>query len=324
MTHAIILAETGTPEVLKWGDWNPGSVGPTQALVTQTYSGLNFIDTYYRSGTYKPPKLPMVLGREGVGIVEEVGADVTDIKRGDRVTYVSQFGSYSGQNVVEASILIPVPKALKDDEVAAMMLKGMTAQYLMRQTYNVGPGTTLLYHAAAGGVGLIACQWASHLGATVIGTVGSSAKKEIARANGCEHVIDYSIQDVVEQVMHITDGKGVNYVCDGVGAETYEKSISVLQHHGTIAVDGAASGPILPESFAKLPPERFLVRTTLPGYTKKRERLLACATDLFNMVQSGVISIAINQRYNLRDTPQAHEDLEARRTTGSSVLEIDQ
>ena len=323
MTHAIVLAETGAATVLKWQDWSPGSVGPAQVLLAQTYSGLNFIDTYYRSGTYKPPKLPMVLGREGVGIVQEVGADVTDVKKGDRVAYVSQFGSYSNQNIVDADILIPVPNAIQDDVVAAMMLKGMTAQYLMRQTFNVRPGTSLLYHAAAGGVGLIACQWANHLGATVIGTVGSSAKKEIAYANGCDHVIDYSRQDVAEEVMNITDGKGVEYVCDGVGAKTYEQSVSVQQHHGSIAVYGAASGPIPPESFAKLPPERYLVRTTLPGYTRTRERLLACATDLFNMVQSGVINITINQRYTLRDTAQAHEDLEARRTTGSSVLEID-
>ena len=320
MNKAIVLSKTGGPEELVWENWNLNPLKSDQVRIRHTYSGLNYIDTYFRAGTYKPPTLPMVLGREAVGIVEEIGPNVNEFKIGDRVCYVGNFGAYSEQNIIEKHSLIQVPQSISDELTAAMMLKGMTAQYLIRQTYNVNPKTTLLYHAAAGGVGLIACQWAKHLGATVIGTVGSDYKKDIALSNGCDHVINYSNENLIESVFEITDGDGVNYICDGVGAATFEDSIKLLKHHGTIAIFGAASGIITPDMLAKFPTERYLIRTTLPGYTKSRERLLACATDLFNIVQSGFVKIKINQRYSIQDTGKAHFDLENRKTTGSSVL----
>ena len=320
MNKAIVLSKTGDPEELTWKDWELGSLKSDDVKIRHTFSGINFIDTYFRSGIYKPPSLPMVLGREGVGVVEEIGSNVTEFNIGDRVCYVSNFGAYSERNIIEKNSLIHIPKFISDELAAAMMLKGMTAQYLVRQTFKVNSNTTLLYQAAAGGVGLIACQWAKYLGATVIGTVGSDLKKEIALSHGCDHVINYNTENLVESVRNITGGNGVDYICDGVGAATYEGSIQLLKHHGTIAIFGAASGVIYPEMLAKLPPERYLIRTTLPGYTNTRKSLLACATDLFNIVQSGSVKININQRYNIKDAAKAHFDLENRKTTGSSVL----
>jgi NADPH2:quinone reductase len=322
MTKAVVLRAAGGPENFSWEDWDPGAPGPGNVRVRQTFAGLNYVDTYLRSGQYPLAKLPAVLGREGAGVVETVGDGVTGLNLGDRVAYSSHLGSYAEVNVVPADRLVPLPDDISDEAAAAMMLKGMTAQYLVRQTKALGPGDTLLYHAAAGGVGLIACQWAKHLGATVIGTVGSAEKAAQAEAHGCDQVIRYDKEDFLEHVMALTDGRGVDYVCDAVGVTTIEKSMKALAHHGTLASFGAAAGPVAPETWGKLPPERYLVKTTLPGYTKTREQLLACAEDLFAVVRSGAVRIEINQRYPLKEAAQAHTDLEARKTTGSTIFVI--
>jgi NADPH:quinone reductase len=321
MTKAIVLRTAGGPENFSWEDWDPGAPGAGEVRVRQTFAGLNYVDTYLRSGQY-PTELPAVLGREGVGVVETLGDGVTGLKVGDRVAYSSHLGSYAEANVVPADRLVPLPDDIADEAAAAMMLKGMTAQYLVRQTKALGPGDTLLYHAAAGGVGLIACQWAKHLGATVIGTVGSADKAARAKAHGCDHVIRYDEVDFLEHVMTLTGGRGVDYVCDAVGVTTIEKSMKAMTHHGVLVSFGAAAGPVPPETWAKLPPERFLVKGTLPGYTKTRAQLMACAEDLFAVVRSGAVRIEINQRYPLKDAAQAHTDLEARKTTGSTIFVI--
>lgn len=321
MTKAIVLRTAGGPENFSWEDWDPGAPGAGEVRVRQTFAGLNYVDTYLRSGQY-PTELPAVLGREGVGVVETLGDGVTSLKVGDRVAYSSHLGSYAEANVVPADRLVPLPDDIADEAAAAMMLKGMTAQYLVRQTKALGPGDTLLYHAAAGGVGLIACQWAKHLGATVIGTVGSADKAARAKAHGCDHVIRYDEVDFLEHVMTLTGGRGVDYVCDAVGVTTIEKSMKAMTHHGVLVSFGAAAGPVPPETWAKLPPERFLVKGTLPGYTKTRAQLMACAEDLFAVVRSGAVRIEINQRYPLKDAAQAHTDLEARKTTGSTIFVI--
>lgn len=321
MTKAIVLRTAGGPENFSWEDWDPGAPGAGDVRVRQTFAGLNYVDTYLRSGQY-PTELPAVLGREGVGVVETLGDGVTGLNVGDRVAYSSHLGSCAEVNIVPADRLVPLPDDIADEAAAAMMLKGMTAQYLVRQTKALGPGDTLLYHAAAGGVGLIACQWAKHLGATVIGTVGSADKAARAKAHGCDHVIRYDEVDFLEHVMTLTGGRGVDYVCDAVGVTTIEKSMKAMTHHGVLVSFGAAAGPVPPETWAKLPPERFLVKGTLPGYTKTRAQLMACAEDLFAVVRSGAVRIEINQRYPLKDAAQAHTDLEARKTTGSTIFVI--
>ena len=322
MAKAVVLHETGGPENLRWEDWHPGKPAPGEALVRQTYAGLNYNDINFRVGKIPLPQLPMVIGREAAGIVEAMGEGISEVTVGMRVAYAGQFGAYGELNNVRADRLIPVPDDIGDDVAAAMILKGMTAQYLVRQTKPLKDGDTMLYHAAAGGVGLIACQWAKHLGATVIGTVGSEEKAAIARKHGCDHVILYSSGDFLEQVKEITNGRGVDYVCDAVGKDTIEQSMQCMAHHGVLAVYGAASGSPPPETWGKLPTERFLVRASLPSYTRTREMLLACAGDVFDIVRSGAVKIAINQRYVLKDAPQAHVDLEGRKTTGSTVFEI--
>jgi NADPH:quinone reductase len=321
MTKAIVLRTAGGPENFSWEDWDPGTPGAGDVRVKQTFAGLNYVDTYLRSGQY-PTTLPAVLGREGVGVVETLGDGVTGLKVGDRVAYSSHLGSYAEANVVPADRLVPLPDDISDEAAAAMMLKGMTAQYLVRQTKALGPGDTLLYHAAAGGVGLIACQWAKHLGATVIGTVGSADKAARATAHGCDHVIRYDEVDFLDHVMTLTGGRGVDYVCDAVGVTTIEKSMKALAHHGVLVSFGAAAGPVPAETWAKMPPERYLIKATLPGYTKTRPQLLAAADDLFAVVRSGAVRIEINQRYPLKEAAQAHTDLEARKTTGSTIFVI--
>lgn len=322
MTKAVVLNTPGRPENLIWQDWDPGAPAAGEVRVRQTFAGLNYIDTYLRSGLYPLATMPAVLGREAAGVVETLGDGVDTLRVGDRVAYASHLGGYAEVNNVPADRLVPLPDDIGDEQAAAMMLKGMTAQYLVRQTRPLGPGDTLLYHAAAGGVGLIACQWAKHLGATVIGTVGSAAKAERAKAHGCDHVINYAEEDFLDRVMALTDGRGVDYVCDAVGRTTIEKSMRALAHHGTLASYGAAAGPVAPETWAKLPPERYLVKTTLPGYTKTRTQLLACAEDLFAVVRSGAVRIEVDQRYPLKEAAQAHADLEGRKTTGSTVFTI--
>ena len=322
MTKAVVLNTPGGPENLIWQDWDPGAPAPGEVRVRQTFAGLNYIDTYLRSGLYPLATMPAVLGREAAGVVETLGDGVDTLRVGDRVAYASHLGCYAEVNNVPAYRLVPLPDDIGDEQAAAMMLKGMTAQYLVRQTRPLGPGDTLLYHAAAGVVGLIACQWAKHLGATVIGTVGSAAKAERAKAHGCDHVINYAEEDFLDRVMALTDGRGVDYVCDAVGRTTIEQSMRALSHHGTLASYGAAAGPVAPEIWGKLPPERYLVKTTLPGYTKTRAQLLACANDLFAVVRSGAVRIEVDQRYPLKEAAQAHADLEGRKTTGSTVFTI--
>jgi len=322
MTKAVVLHTPGGPENLSWEDWDLPPPAAGEARVRQTFAGLNYVDTYLRSGRYPLATLPVVLGREAAGVVETLGDGVDTVRVGDRVAYSSHLGGYAEANNVPADRLVPLPDDVGDELAAAMMLKGMTAQFLVRQTRPLGPGDTLLYHAAAGGVGLIACQWAKHLGAIVIGTVGSADKAERAKAHGCDHVINYNEEDFLERVMALTDGVGVDFVCDAVGRTTIEKSMQALAHHGVLASYGAASGQVAPETWAKMPPERFLVKTTLPGYTKTREQLLAAANDLFAVVRSGAVRIEINQRYALKDAAQAHADLEGRKTTGSTVFVI--
>lgn len=322
MTKAMVLHETGGPENLKWEDWDVRDPAPGEALVRHTFVGLNYNDTNYRRGIIPLPQMPAVIGREAAGVVEAVGASVGEISVGMRVAYAGHFGAYGEFNNVPADRLVPIPDDVADDVAAAMLLKGMTAQYLVRQTKPLKAGDTMLYHAAAGGVGQIACQWANHLGATVIGTVSTREKAAIAKEHGCHHVIVYTEDDFLEQVKDLTEGQGVDYVCDAVGKDTIEKSMQCMKHHGVLVVYGSASGAPAPETWAKLPVERFLVKATLPGYTRTRERLLQCANDVFDVVRSGAVNIEINQRYALKDAAQAHIDLQGRKTTGSTVFEV--
>ena len=295
---------------------------PDEALVRHTFVGLNYNDTNYRRGIIPLPQMPAVIGREAAGVVEAVGAGVEEISVGMRVAYAGHFGAYGQLNNVPADRLVPVPNDVTDELAAAMLLKGMTAQYRVRQTKELKAGDTMLYHAAAGGVGLIACQWANHLGATVIGTVSTNEKATIAKEHGCDHVIVYSEDDFLTQVRNLTDRQCVDYVCDAVGKDTIERSMQCMKHHGVLVVDGSASGAPPPETSAKLPAERFLVKASLPGYARTCERLLQCANDVFDVVQSGAVKIEVSQRYALKDAAQAHVDLQGRKTTGSTVFEV--
>jgi len=322
MTKAIRIHEIGGPEVMRWEEAALQAPGPGQALVRHHAVGLNYIDVYFRTGFYPQP-LPAGLGMEGAGVVEAVGPDVTDIAVGDRVAYAgTPNGAYSQARVMPASKLVRLPDAISFEQGAAMMLQGMTAQYLLKRTFPVKAGQTLLWHAAAGGVGLIACQWARALGATVIGTVGSAQKAELARAHGCEHVIDYSRENFVERVKEITGGRGVPVVYDSVGKDTWPASLDCLQPLGMMVSFGNASGPIPPLNTGELASRGslFFTRPTLMSYTATRADLLASANDLFDAVLTGKVRIEIRQRYPLAEAAQAHRDLEARRTTGSTVL----
>ena len=322
MTHAIRIHEQGGPELMKWEEVSVGAPGPNEVRLKATAVGLNFIDTYHRSGLYKIP-LPSVLGREGAGVVEEVGNAVTDLKVGDRIAYAaSPIGAYAEARLMPADKLVKIPDGVSDKQAASMMLKGMTAQYLVRRTYRVKPGDTILMHAAAGGVGLIVCQWAKHLGATVIGTVGSDEKTALAKANGCDHVINYSKEDFVARVAEITGGKKCNVVYDGVGKDTFLKSLDCVRPLGLVAVFGNASGAVPAFDLGQLAAKGslFVTRPTLDTYTATRADLVATADDLFDMVARGIVKIEINQTYALKDAAQAHRDLEARKTTGSTVL----
>ncbi|MBT3358014.1 MAG: quinone oxidoreductase [Rhodospirillales bacterium] len=323
MTKAIQVNQYGGPEVLEWNDVALGDPGPGEARVRHTAVGLNFIDTYMRTGLYPLPGFPSGIGLEGAGIVEAVGEGVTDVKVGGRVAYAGgPPGAYSEARVMPVGRLIPIPHAIEDQTAAAMMLKGMTAQYLLRQTYVVKAGDTILTHAAAGGVGLILCQWAKHLGATVIGTVGSDEKAELAKANGCDHPIIYTRENFTERVREITDGKGVPVVYDSVGAATWEGSLDCLQPRGLMVSFGNASGKVEPVEPVTLSAKGslFLTRPTLIHYTATRAELLATAGDLFDVVGPGHVKISVNQTYDLADAAQSHRDLEGRKTTGSTVL----
>ncbi|MPY70051.1 MAG: NADPH:quinone reductase [Alphaproteobacteria bacterium] len=322
MTKAIRIHANGPPSAMKWEEVEPGKPGKGEARIRHTAVGLNFIDTYHRSGLYKLP-MPLVLGMEGAGVVEAVGRGVTGLKPGDRVAYATTpLGSYSEARLIPADRLVKVPSGISDEQAASMMLKGMTACYLLRRTYRVQKGDTVLIHAAAGGVGLIACQWAKHLGATVIGTVGGPAKAKLAKAHGCDHAIDYSKEDFVARVKKITRGKGVPVVYDSVGKTTLDGSLDCLSPRGTMVSFGNASGPPAPVSPLTLGAKGslFLTRPSLPSYIATRKELEAIAKELFAVVKSGAVKLEINQRYALKDAAKAHRDLEARKTTGSTIL----
>jgi NADPH2:quinone reductase len=322
MTHAIRFHKTGGPEVLVWDDVEVGKPGPGEARIRHTAVGLNFIDIYLRSGLY-PAQLPSGLGGEGAGVVLEVGPGVPDLKPGDRVAYGNAPpGAYAEERVVKADILIKLPDGIDDKTAAAMMLKGLTAQYLIRQTYRVKAGDTILLHAAAGGVGLILSQWAKHLGVTVIGTVGSDDKAKLAKAHGCAHTIVYTREDFVKRVDEITEGKKVPVVYDSVGKDTFLKSLDCLAPLGVAALFGQSSGSVEPLNVGILAQKGslYVTRPTLFTYAAKRENLLAMAKELFDVVLSGAVKIEVNQTYPLKDAAKAHVDLAARKTTGSTVL----
>ena len=322
MTHAIRFHKTGGPEVLVWEEVNLARPGPGEARIRQTAVGLNFIDTYQRSGLY-PVQLPSGLGGEAAGVVEEVGPGVTDLKPGERVAYGNApLGAYAQERLIPADRLIKLPDGIDDKTAAAMMLKGLTVQYLIRQTYRVKPGDTILLHAAAGGVGLILSQWAKHLGATVIGTVGSDAKAKLAKEHGCAHTIVYTREDFVKRVDEITQGKKVPVVYDSVGKDTFLKSLDCLAPLGVAALFGQSSGNVEPLNLGLLAQKGslYVTRPTLFTYAARRENLLSMAKELFGVVQSGAVKIEVRQTCPLKDAAKAHADLAARKTTGSTVL----
>jgi NADPH2:quinone reductase len=320
--RAIRFSRTGGPEVLTWEEVSVGSPAAGQVTVKHTAVGLNFIDTYHRTGLY-PVQLPSGIGLEAAGVVEAVADGVTEFAVGDRVAYgTGPIGAYSEIRNIAADKIVKIPEGIEDRTAAAIMLKGLTAQYLLRRTYRVKAGDTILVHAAAGGVGLLLCQWAKHLGATVIGTVGSTAKGEIARAHGCDHTVLYRVTDVAKRVRELTGGAGVPVVYDGVGKDTFAASLDSLAPLGMMVSFGNASGPV-----ASLDPlvlsqkgSLFFTRPTLMHYTAKREDLLSMAGELFDVVKSGAVKVEVNQSYRLFDAAHAHRDLESRKTTGSSVL----
>lgn len=322
MVHAIRIHEYGGPETLRWDEVEVGDPGPGQVRLRQTAVGLNYIDTYHRSGLYKLPQLPAVIGTEGAGVVEAVGPDVTTLNVGDRVAYAPLIGAYAESRLAPADRLVPLPSWIEDKQAAAMMLQGMTAQFLIRSTYAVQPGDTILVQAAAGGVGLILCQWAKHLGATVIGTVSSDEKAELARANGCDHPIVYTRENFVNRVKDITDGQGVPVVYDGVGKTTFMDSLDCLQPRGFMVLFGAASGPVPPLDLQLLAAKGslYVTRPTLFTYVAKRDDMMSSAADLFEVVHAGGVTINVRQTFPLRDAAEAHRALESRGTTGSTVL----
>ncbi len=322
MHHAIRIHETGGPEVLRWEEVGVGEMAPNEARVRHEAVGLNFIDIYFRSGRY-PLQLPSGLGLEGAGVVEAIGSAVTEVKVGDRVAYAGgPPGAYAEVRNIPADRLVTLPDSIDCKTAAAMMLQGMTAQYLLRRTYRVQTGDTILIQAAAGGVGLIVCQWAKALGATVIGTVSSDEKAALAKAHGCDHPIVYSRDDFVARVKEITRGEGVPVVYDSVGADTFMKSLDCLRPLGMMVTFGQSAGPVAPVDTQELSKRGslFLTRPTLFTYIAKRTDLLKSAQELFDMVSAGKVRIEVNQTYALKDTAQAHIDLEARKTTGSTIL----
>ena len=322
MTHAIRIHQHGGPEVMKWEAVEVGNPGEKEIRIRHTAIGLNYIDTYHRTGLYKIP-LPSVIGREAAGVVEAIGSAVTDLKVGDRVAYAATpIGSYSEARLMAADRVVKIPAGVSDQQAASIMLKGITAQYLLKRTYPVKAGDTILFHAAAGGVGLILCQWAKHLGATVIGTVGSDEKARLASAHGCDHVINYSTEDFVARVAEITGGKKCAVVYDGVGKDTFMKSLDCLRPRGMMALFGNASGKVELFDLGLLAAKGslYITRPTADTHIATREDLVATTNDLFDVVARGIVKVEINQTYPLKDAAQSHRDLEARKTTGSTVL----
>ncbi|ADU12171.1 quinone oxidoreductase family protein [Asticcacaulis excentricus] len=321
MTTAIRVHETGGPEVLRVEQIDIGEPGPGEARVRHTAIGVNFIDTYFRSGLYKTA-MPFVPGNEGAGIVEAVGEGVNFVKVGDRVVYSATPGGYAQARLIAADKLIPIPDGISDEVAAAVFLKGLTAQYLLRRTFRVGPGHTVLIHAAAGGVGLIAGQWARALGATVIGTAGSEAKIELARHNGYSHLINYRTEDFVARVLEITGGRKVDVVYDSVGKDTFDGSLDVLKPLGLMVSFGQSSGAVPPVDISVLNTKGslFLTRPSVFGYNLDRATLLDSAADLFGVILNGKVRVRIDQRFALTEARAAHEALESRATTGSTLL----
>jgi len=323
MTHAIRIHETGGPEVLKWEEVEVGDAGPGQVRIRQEAAGLNFIDVYHRTGLY-PQEMPFTPGVEGAGIVEAVGANVTNVKQGDRVAYAGPIGGYTEERLIDADRLVKLPDSISCEQAAGMMLQGMTAQMLLRSVYTVKDGDTILVHAAAGGVGLIMCQWASALGATVIGTVSTEEKAELARANGCAHPILYTSQDFVAEVSRIMNGGKLPVVYDSVGRDTFMKSLDCLRPRGLMVSFGNASGapdPMPPNVLAQKG-SLYLTRPTLYNYIATRPELEQSAGELFDVVSSGKVKVEIKQRFPLKNAAEAQRQLEARKTTGSTILTI--
>lgn len=322
MTKAVRFHKTGGPEVLQLDDVQVGEPGQGQVRVRHTAIGVNFIDTYQRSGLY-PMQPPQIAGNEGAGVVEAVGAGVSGLNKGDRVAYTGQVGSYCTERLLPADRVVKVPDGISDEQAACIMLKGMTVQYLIHTTYAVKKGDTVLWHAAAGGVGLMACQWLKALGVTVIGTVGSPEKAKIAKAHGCEHVIDYTKENFVERVKEITGGKKLPVVYDSVGKTTWEGSLDCLRPLGLFVIFGNASGPVPPFNTQILAQKGslYMTRPTLVTYIASRADLEARSASVFDAVKSGKVKIEISARYKLADAAQCHRDLEGRKTTGAVILQ---
>ncbi len=322
MAHAIVVNEVGGPDVLKWQEVEVGEPGPGEVKIRHHAVGLNYIDVYFRTGAYPAASLPFTPGMEAAGEVLAVGSDVDYFSVGDRVAYAGAVGSYATTRLAPADKMVKLPDAISYEQGAAMMLQGMTARYLLRKTFDVGSDTTLLFHAAAGGVGLLACQWAAHLGATIIGTVGSEEKAKLAKDNGCTHTILYRDEDFVERVKELTNGEGVDVAYDAIGKDTFPGSLDCLKPLGMWVSFGASSGPVEDFNIGILASKGslFATRPSLFAYVNKREDLLETAQDLFDVVEQGHVKIAINQTYDLKDAARAHEDLEARKTTGSTIL----
>ena len=321
MVKAIRVHKPGGPEAMTWEDIDVAAPGAGEVLVRHTAIGVNFIDTYFRSGLYPAPA-PFSPGNEAAGVVEAVGSGVSDFKAGDRVAYVAGPGTYAEKRLVPADRVVKLPARISDKQAASMMLKGMTVQYLLRRTYKVQKGDTILFHAAAGGVGLIACQWAKHLGATTIGTVGSKEKAELAKANGCHHTVLYRETDFVAAVKGLTNNAGVPVVYDSVGKDTLLKSLDCLKPLGTLVSFGQSSGPADPLNLGLLSAKGslYVTRPTLNTYIAKRADLVATADELFDVVAKGIVKIDTSAEYALKDAVRAHKDLEGRKTTGSVIL----
>jgi NADPH2:quinone reductase len=322
IVKAIRITETGAPEVMKWVDVELGEPGPGEVLIRHHACGLNYIDVYFRSGYYAQP-LPGGIGMEGAGVIEKVGPDVTHVKVGDRVAYAGRpTGAYAEARIMPADILVKLPDSISFEQGAAMMLQGLTVQYLLNDSYKVQKGDTVLFHAIAGGVGLIACQWLKAIGATVIGTVGSPEKAEIAKAYGCDHVILYREEDFVKRVKEITNGKGVPVAYDAVGKDTFMQTLDCVSPRGMAVSFGGASGspPLLDLGILASKGSLKVTRPTVSTYVLNRSLLEPMAADLFDKVSSGKVKIEIKQRYALKDAVQAHRDLEGRKTTGSTIL----
>ncbi|CAM5388223.1 NADPH2:quinone reductase [Aquamicrobium terrae] len=323
MSKAIRIHAHGGPETLRYEEVDPGRPGAGEVLIRHTAIGLNFIDVYYRTGLYPAPNgLPLIPGAEAAGVVEEAGPGIDWLRPGDRVAYAAATGAYAEKRVIAADRLVKVPDGIGDEQAAAMMLKGMTAEYLLRRTFSVKEGDTILCHAAAGGVGLILGQWAKHLGAVTIGTAGSPGKVELAKAHGFDHVIDYRKQDFVAEVAAITGGRKCDVVYDSIGKDTFPGSLDCLRPRGMFVSFGQSSGPILPFDIGLLSRKGslFATRPTLFTYNAGRADLEQSAAALFDVVLSGAVEISINQRYALADAGKAHADLENRLTTGATIL----